>query len=156
MTVEAEREQTSPLTLQRLRLVAAGYSPVPIEGKRPPMKDWQSKFKTSRAEIVLWEKSWPTSSNTGVLTKFVPALDIDIMHAEAADAIEALAREQFEERGHIAVRFGKAPKRAILLRTDEPFAKLARVFTAPNGSEEKIEILADGQQVVAFGTHPET
>jgi hypothetical protein len=156
MTVEAEREQTSPLTLQRLRLVAAGYSPLPIEGKRPPMKDWQSKFKTSRAEIALWEKSWPTSSNTGVLTKFVPALDIDIMHAEAADAVEALAREHFEERGHIAVRFGKAPKRAILLRTDEPFNKLARVFTAPNGSEEKIEILADGQQVVAFGTHPET
>jgi hypothetical protein len=53
------------------------------------------------------------------------------------------------------VRFGKAPKRALLLRTNEPFKKIVGLFTAPDGSEHKIEILGDGQQIVAHGIHPD-
>src|SRR5262249_5908987 len=74
----------------------------------------------------------------------------------AATAVEMLAREYFEERGDIHVRFGKPPKRLIMLRTDEPFDKLYYVFKAPDGSEHKIEILGDGQQYVVDGLHPET
>jgi Primase C terminal 2 (PriCT-2) len=54
------------------------------------------------------------------------------------------------------VRFGKPPKRLIPVRTDEPFTKLSRVFISPNGAEQKIEILCDGQQYVVDGVHPET
>ena len=86
----------------------------------------------------------------------VPTIDIDIMHPEAAAAIEALAREHFEERGYILVRFGKAPKRAILLRTDEPFKKIVRKFAMPDGSEQKLEVLSNGQQVVCYGLHKDT
>jgi hypothetical protein len=81
------------------------------------------------------------------------------MHPEAAAAVEDLARERFEERGCLLVRYGKAPKRALLFRTDEPFRKIARSFSYPNCDPKhppKIEILANGQQIVAFGTHPET
>ena len=55
------------------------------------------------------------------------------MHPEAAEAVEALVRERFEERGIILVRFGRAPKRAILLRTnpDEAFGKLLGAWLAP-------------------------
>jgi hypothetical protein len=42
-----------------------------------------------------------------------------------------------------------------LLRTDEPFEKMSRVFIAADGSEHKIEILADGQQIVVNGQHPD-
>jgi hypothetical protein len=41
-------------------------------------------------------------------------------------AVEELARERFEERGYVLVRIGKAPKRAVLLRTDTPFPKIVR------------------------------
>jgi hypothetical protein len=142
----------------RLQLQAAGFSPLPLRGKAPPMEGWQNKFNTSRDEIVLWEKMWPDCENTGVLTRLTPAVDIDILHPDAADAIEALAREHFEEHGNILVRFGQRPKRAILLRTnpDEAFGKLSRIFFAPDGSEQKIEILATGQQVVVAGIHPKT
>ena len=78
------------------------------------------------------------------------------MHPEAAAAIEALAREHFEGRGHILVRFGKAPKRAILLRTDEPFKKIVRKFAMLDDSEQKLEILSNGQQVVCYGLHKDT
>jgi Bifunctional DNA primase/polymerase, N-terminal/AAA domain len=148
--------QTSPLTLQRLQLAAAGFSPIPVEGKRPLMTGWQTKFETSEGEIELWAKLYPYSENTGILTRHTPAIDIDILDPEAAGAIEQLIRERFEEHGRILVRFGNAPKRAILLRTNAPFDKLCRVLTAPNGSEHKIEVLANGQQVVATGIHPDT
>src|SRR5262245_12711049 len=133
----------------RLKLRAAGYHPVPCEGKAPPLKGWQSKFDTSADEIRLWDQSWHLATNTGILTKFTPTIDIDITDPDAANAVETLAREHFEERGSFMVRFGQVPKRAVLLRSDEPFAKLARSFTGSNGGEHKIEALGDGQQVIA-------
>ena len=86
----------------------------------------------------------------------MPTLDLDILNEDAARAIEELTRERYEERGRILVRIGKVPKRAIPFRTDEPFAKIIANVVASNGRAEKIEFLGDGQQVVAFGTHPET
>jgi putative DNA primase/helicase len=143
-------------TEMRLRLREAGFSPVPLSGKAPPMDEWQKKLETNPDEIALWASLYPYAKNTGIITKFSPAADIDIMHPEAAEAIEALARERFEEHGDILVRIGMAPKRAILLRTDEPFSKITRKFIGPGGSEHKIEILGDGQQLVAHGIHPDT
>jgi len=146
----------APPTAIRLQLKAAGFSPLPLNGKAPSsVEGWQNKHGATAEEIRLWEKLYPYDHNTGLLTRLVPTIDIDIMHPEAAEAIEALAREHFEEHGDILVRIGKAPKRAIMLRTDEPFSKLTRGFAWPNGSGQ-IEVLADGQQVVAFGVHPDT
>jgi len=144
------------VTALRLQLRRAGFHPIPVEGKAPPMKGWSQKFDTSEDEIRLWPRSWHLAVSTGVLAKFAPGLDIDIMDEEAADAVEALAREHFEEHGDIHVRFGKWPKRLVILRTDEPFLKLARVFVAPDGSEHKIEVLGDGQQYVVAGVHVQT
>jgi hypothetical protein len=143
-------------TACRKRLLKAGYAPLPVNGKAPPFPGWQDIAATDTI-IENWESKYPEAANTGILTQTVPAIDIDILHPEAADAVEALTRQHFEERGRILVRFGKAPKRAILLHSDEPFKKLVRKFTAPNGSgEQRIEIMADGQQVVALGLHKET
>jgi bifunctional DNA primase/polymerase-like protein len=144
-------------TARRLALLASGYAPLPIEGKRPPLNDWQKKTATKVAEIELWEKLYPHATNTGILTQLTPTLDIDIKSPEAAEAIEALTRERFEERGFVLIRTGQAPKRAILLRTDAPFKKITGNVIAPKGdTDQKIELLADGQQVVVFGTHPNT
>jgi Bifunctional DNA primase/polymerase, N-terminal len=144
-------------TRRRLKLLANGYAPLPIEGKRPPLKDWQNKTATNAAEIKLWEKVHPQATNTGILTQLTPTLDIDITNPEAAEAVEALARERFEEHGCVLTRIGQAPKRAIFLRTDTPFKKITGKVIAANGdTDQKIELLADGQQVVVFGTHPKT
>jgi hypothetical protein len=145
------------LTSLRLQLRAAGFSPLPLNGKAPSsVKAWQTKFDVTADEIALWEKLYPFDTNTGVLTRLTPVIDIDILNREAADAVEALARERFEERGYFLVRIGQPPKRAIPLRTDAPFPKITGNITAPTGIEEKIEFLCDGQQCVAFGIHPAT
>jgi hypothetical protein len=42
------------------------------------------------------------------------------------------------------------------LRAVTPFPKIVANLVAPDGSTEKIELLADGQQFVAAGIHPDT
>jgi hypothetical protein len=121
------------------------------------MEEWQ-KIDATDATIVLWDRQWPRARSTGFLTKFTPTLDIDVLDPIAAQAIEEFVRGRYEaDRGYVLVRFGQAPKRAIPFRTDEPFKKITANFVAPNGAEgQKLELLADGQQVVAFGIHPTT
>jgi hypothetical protein len=140
----------------RLNLKASGYAPLPIDGKRPPMKDW-SNLDASEADIKAWEKAFPYAASTGILTRFVPTLDIDITSEPAAEAVEALVRERFEEHGYFLVRVGRAPKRAVLFRTDTPFKKITAELISPTGgSGQKLEFLGDGQQVVCYGLHKET
>ena len=94
----------------------------------------------------------------------MPTIDIDIYNPEAAKAAEALVRERFERSGKVLVRVGNAPKCAIPFRTDKPFKKITANLIAPEGDPttpyrmrgQKIELLGDGQQVVAFGIHPDT
>jgi hypothetical protein len=52
---------------------------------------------------------WRFAFNTGIVAKFTPGLDIDILNPDAAAAVEALAREHFEERGDVLVRIGSMP-----------------------------------------------
>jgi Bifunctional DNA primase/polymerase, N-terminal len=144
------------ITQRRQQLRANGYLPILLHGKIPPMKSWQILTVVSSQMIELWGSAWPDATNTGILTRYTPALDIDILNEEAARACEEFISERFEERGPILVRIGKAPKRAILFQTNQPFPKLTVNLTAANGSAEKIEFLCDGQQVVVDGVHPET
>jgi hypothetical protein len=141
----------------RDRLRIAGYSPIPCEGKEPRMNEWQKQLSATPDEIKQWSDTFPYATNTGVLTRLVPTIDIDILNPEAAKAVEDLVRERHEEHGRILTRFGKRPKRAIPFRTDEPFKKITVNLTAPDSSEgQKIELLADGQQFIVAGIHPET
>jgi AAA domain/Bifunctional DNA primase/polymerase, N-terminal len=158
----------APASVQdaRLKLLARGYIPLPLYGKMPPvygknnsrkgLTDWQKLTNVSREMVEMWSRTWPDAVNTGVLTATTPALDLDILNADAIRAIEEHVRERWEERGPVLIRIGKAPKAAILFSTDEPFSKIVRNVIAANGSEEKIEFLADGQQLVVDGIHPDT
>jgi Family of unknown function (DUF5906)/Bifunctional DNA primase/polymerase, N-terminal len=158
--------QPQAVVALRRALVAAGYTPLPLHGKAPPvfgkngakkgLGGWQNLEGVTPEQIDGWGRDWPDAVNTGVLTKHTPALDIDILNEDAARACEELVCAQFEERGAVPVRIGKPPKRACLFRTEQPFAKILIIVTAPNGSAEKLEFLGNGQQLVVAGIHPET
>jgi Bifunctional DNA primase/polymerase, N-terminal len=108
----------------RMKLRDAGFDPIPTRGKNPGMLEgwaWQKLISAPDEHIAMWRKSFLDAINTGVLTRSTPALDIDILHQEGAEAVEALVQERFEERGYILARIGKSPKRAILFRTGELF-----------------------------------
>jgi hypothetical protein len=154
------------ITEHRITLCEKGFSPIPLFGKEPPaygknnqrkgLSNWQTLDGATREQIEMWGRTWPDALNTGVLTKHVPVLDVDILDEEAARAVEDLAREFHEEHGNVLVRIGQPPKRAIPFRTDEPFEKIVVNIVAPNGGVEKLEFLGDGQQIACFGIHPGT
>jgi hypothetical protein len=156
------------LTVLRERLRDAGFAPIPVTGKKPAVLEWQQKTDVADAEI----ETWRPHKSTGLLTRLMPAFDIDIYNPEAAEAAEDLVRKHFVGRGKILVRVGNAPKCAIPFRSDKPFKKITANLIAPEGDtttphrmrdgvlqpivNQKIELLCDGQQVVAFGIHPDT
>jgi bifunctional DNA primase/polymerase-like protein len=157
---------SGPPSAIRRALAAAGYCPIPLYGKVPPvygknnprkgLAGWQDLTAVTDEQIEMWERTWPDAVNTGVLTRSIPTLDLDILNEEAARACEDLVRERHEEAGYVLVRIGLPPKRAIPFRTEEPFDKIVVNLVAPSASAEKIEFLGDGQQVVVAGIHPET
>ncbi|MBR0733491.1 DUF3631 domain-containing protein [Bradyrhizobium japonicum] len=140
----------------RLKLLAQGYQPIPTAGKVPLLSNWTKREPTSAGDIEVWSKLYE-DTNTGILCATVPCLDIDIEDPDAADAVEAIVRERFEERGAICVRFGRTPRRAIFFKAATPFKHAERKFVAPNGdTKQKIEMLADGRQVIVHGIHDGT
>jgi 8-oxo-dGTP pyrophosphatase MutT (NUDIX family) len=141
----------------RLKLRALGYAPIPVSGKKPSMEGWQTKLGVNTDEIKLWEHLYPYDNNTGVITRTTPLFDVDVLLKECGDAIEAMVREFFEERGELLTRVGLAPKRGLAFRTDEPFKKILTDFQVPEGvPSQRLEFLCDGQQFVAYGVHPDT
>jgi hypothetical protein len=154
--IEGGRNTLDDMTALRLQLMWNGYLPIPLFGKDPTLPRWSALEAVNRKHVEMYAKQWPDAVNTGGVTRRTPAIDNDILHPEAARALEDLVRKYFEERGRIMVRIGLAPKHAVLLRTKKPFPKITRLFEAPDGSTQKIEILCDGQQVVLFGIHPDT
>ena len=147
-----------PIIEVRFAMVTNGYtSIVPVIGKKPVLDQWQKTENVSRKMLEDWSRNCPSANNTGILTKLVPTLDLDLLQEDAAIAAENMVRERFDGLGSILRRIGRPPKRAILFRTKDPFKKLTTLFTATNGADsEKIEFLGDGQQVVAHGIHPDT
>jgi len=154
---EAAWERMDKAHAYRLALVAGGYVPIPLNGKRPTNTAWQSDVAPEESEIASWKTTCGNAFNTGILTKWTPAIDIDVTDGVVANAIADRAAELIDEDAPLLVRFGKHPKRAILFRTDEPFDKIRTSdFASLDGATHHVEILCNGQQLAAFGRHPET
>jgi hypothetical protein len=142
----------------RQRLIENGYVPVPCDGKDARSEQWERRtLETAQTALSMWARDFPNATNTGMLCVTAPTLDIDVLDTEAVDAAVALVQERFSDRGKILLRYGQRPKVAIPFRTDTPFKKIQAELVAPDGStEQKIEFLAMGQQVVVHGVHPVT
>jgi hypothetical protein len=162
------RQNGDDLTTLRLDMHANGYRPVPVSspecrckdaGKRPLLTDWPTKCATATADVISeWTEAEGNSTNTGILTGDVAGIDIDVPVPGLVDRLEDLALEMLGETP--LWRFGSLPKRLAVYRIDKPFGKLQTPADlvmpdgTPDGIKVQVEILADGQQFVAFGTHP--
>jgi len=148
------------MRLHGLRMADAGYCIVPLAaGQKWPgeysngrwwnMKAWEFLARTPTPEQLI-ENIWSNWPGCGIGIACggysrVIGVDIDVLDAEISGAI----RRKFEELlgPTPLVRVGKAPKVLLAYRTTEPMEKL---------SFQPIEVLATGQQFVAFGVHPDT
>src|SRR5262245_18544120 len=122
-TATAENPPRSVVDI-RISMMRNGYSPIPCTGKEPAVKEWQKHFETNEAEIVLWDKVYPHSENTGFLTRNTPVLDVDVTDQNACIVLHKRIRELFDGEGELLLRIGNSPKFAIPFRTDKPFKKM--------------------------------
>jgi hypothetical protein len=134
----------------RLAMIENGYNVTPLIGKKPLLNDW-TNLVADAAMVGRWGNQ---GTGTGMVTAFTPVVDIDIEDQQAAELIEQTIRECISA-GEVLVRVGQFPRRAIPLRTDDPFSKKRCKFVAPDGTAHKIEVLANGQQLAAAGIHPD-
>lgn len=136
-------------------LIDNGYQIVPIlRGKKAPGFDGWQKTRSDRPLLKEWLNSGHKHSGVGILTKHTPAIDLDIYDDDVSDRMRDFCLKLL---GQAPIRVGRAPKQLLLYRTNTPFRKM----TSPKykdqfGDEHRIEILADGQQCVAFHVHPDT
>jgi P4 family phage/plasmid primase-like protien len=133
-------------------LVENGYGIIPIDAgsKAPLFKDWRQY----QATVEKIESQWASNGNIGILTDATPAIDIDCL--DEAFALE-FERYVIDVLGEAPTRVGRAPKRLLLFRTNEPFRKIdSGFFVDGEGTKHKCEVLGQGQQFVAFGIHPDT
>jgi hypothetical protein len=153
---EASWQIMDRATAQRKSLLAAGYTPIPTNGKAPIFPEWQ-KLQPTTKDVDKWPQLYPGAFNTGILTRATPTVDIDVYDADVVEEILDLLWSLVGDNGHAIVRSGQAPKCAIPFQTNQPFPKISTpIFTSPDGREHHVEVLGDGQQVVVFGRHPDT
>ena len=131
-------------------LIKNCYSPVPIVPgeKRPAIKDWLNFVHTDAALVRYKNNGVGLLCGQGEYP--LVGVDIDVMDERLAQTLHDAITLTY---GETIYRIGKAPKRLLLYRASEPgITKMA----VKQGSEEPFAILSDGQQFVAYGTHPDT
>lgn len=145
---------TSYLKSHGLQLVSAGYRIVPIRTghKAPAVSDWQNSH-ADEAQVEEWIQKYP-NAGVGVITENTPAIDIDCLDK---DVSYKLIKWVENNLGKAPVRIGKKPKALLVFRSEGPFTKIrSNEYTDFLGNKHAVEVLAKGQQFVAYATHPDT
>ena len=137
------------------RLLDNGYQIVPIRfgGKAPGFDGWE-KSRATREQLKEWLENGHRNAGVGIVTKNTPAIDIDIRDNAVAMLMDAYVRKHF---GGTLIRIGRAPKRLFVFRCNTPFRKMRTTVRLDEwGDKQQIEVLAEGQQFVAYAKHPDT
>jgi len=132
-----------------------GYEIVAIRPgeKRPYGKDWESK-KFGRKTLEAFVENGRGHFGVGIKTRYSPGVDIDCYDE---DVVEHMVTFTTELLGDTLQRVGLPPKTLLAYRCSEPFPKTqSKTFVDDEGRPVKLEVLADGQQYVAFHIHPDT
>jgi Bifunctional DNA primase/polymerase, N-terminal len=146
-------------------LADSGYEPVPIpRGRKGPLiRDWQAGHQPNHYLPHVDPDTRTVTDcarhGVGLLTRNCPAVDLDVRDRELVRVLIDLAGEVL---GPSPFRVGAPPKALLAFSTDEPFDKISgRWFALPGDNwradgygPHRIEILCDGQQVVAYARHP--
>lgn len=150
------------------KLIRNGYSVVPIEPGFKYPEEGLGKWQTLRLDRPRFRKMLPGREHygLGIISHNAPLVDIDVRDESVVAHMTRFI--ETEVCGRLIPRVGQAPKTGFLFRSDgeTAFKKLkSSVFLDPTimaatGDRKAamchVEVLGDGQQFVAFHTHPDT
>lgn len=109
--------------------------------------DWRRTVPTE-GQLAFWDSH---GANVGLQCRNFPAVDIDVEDPALA---EAIALEAILTLGVAPCRSrANSAKRLMLYSTSTPMGKAKLVFQR-DGVRAAVEVLGEGQQFVAAGTHP--
>lgn len=121
--------------------------------KRPFGKEWESK-KHGPKKIAAAIEAGRGNFGVGIKAHDTPGVDIDCYDKKL---VKHMIRVTEELCGETLQRTGLAPKTLLVYRADDEFPKTqSKTFIDDEGRAVKLEILAAGQQFVAFHIHPDT
>lgn len=138
------------------QLVDNGYEPLPlaVAAKHPIIKDWTNQ-DLGNPKVIEHLIEAHSSAGVGLRCESLIALDIDVHVQAASHAIRELAIEHFGETP--LIRFGNRPKQALLFRRKgAAFSKKTTAALGLMNTKAQVEVLAGGNQMVAFNIHPDT
>jgi hypothetical protein len=72
-----------------------------MQRQKPAMREWEKHVETNDREILLWDKVYPYSDNTGFLTRNTPVLDVDIIDQNACMLLFKLVQDLFSDDGEL-------------------------------------------------------
>lgn len=130
-------------------------------GKSPGVKGRDGKWRgfdwlphvADEQDLMRWDEM---GAGVGIKTgKGLIAIDADTTDEALAEIIRDTVLEVF---GHLPVRVGRYPKALYLIRSSEAVQYQRVEFGTPDerGNKERVELLSDGRQFVAYGIHPAT
>ncbi len=141
------------------KLTHNGYTVLPLSAghKGPRLTDWpQYTPERSREDIPQWIAQ---HTGIGILCNNVVAIDVDVLDEDVADRLCEFLRTRLEDKPFLC-RIGKAPKFLVLFQVDpadDIKKRTTPVYTCPeSGEKHQLELLAKGQQFVAWHIHPDT
>lgn len=121
--------------------------------KRPYGKDWEAQ-KFGPKTIAGFIEAGRGHFGVGLKTRRTPGVDIDCYDEEIVEHMIAFTTDML---GETLLRVGLPPKTLLVYRSKTAFPKTqSRTFVDDEGRLVKLEVLADGQQFVAFHVHPDT
>ncbi len=136
-------------------MVDNGYNCLPIKPntKRPDVAGW-SNIELTPELYASWLERKPEHGVGLRLGDGLYCVDIDIKDTACVDSLVMdldfnLGLSGFQ-------RIGFAPKTAVFFRCDEDISKHKVFLRDTVGGEHAVELLGAGQQVVAYGIHPDT
>jgi hypothetical protein len=131
-------------------MVDNGYDIVPIlsRQKHPQILKWQDTHFEPEVDYL-------GHQSIGIKCAEMAVIDLDIRDRAITNHMLNYIRDEFNGKGEMLVRVGESPKAAVLTQCSgiKKFKSVA--FECESGKCE-IEVLGDGQQLVAFGIHPDT
>lgn len=136
-------------------LLRNGFRILPIEPgtKSPNLKGWTA-IKADDATLNHWLDEHKASWGVGILGEETPAVDLDIVDEGVLSKMLAFCDSKF---GEAPRRIGRAPRLALVFRTDAPFGKFkSRKYVDERGDTHQVEIIGKGGQFVAYAIHPDT
>lgn len=148
-------ERSDYLAMHGKALIENGYNIIPIPpGKKAPGYDGWQKTKATQKQLTEWVSDGLGEYGIGILTRHTPAIDLDISDEAVLKKMQDWCEFNLDAR---LIRVGRAPRSLLLFRTTEPFRKMKTgKYEDEWGERHEVEVLADGQQFVAYAIHPDT